>query len=177
VNFGFIAWLEAGTIDKKRSSRTAMNNDAPGMPVNKPLTRPKRGIWIPVVTGLIRQGGKVLLGLRPPGQSLAGAWEFPGGKINAGELPEVALRRELQEELGIDAEIGDLRLAHTHSYGDKGVLLLFYDVHFWKGQPRPIYHNDLKWAEIEDLHSLNIPEANKRILDKLLKILSDGSRT
>ena len=139
-----------------------------------PPTKTKRNIWIPVVTGIIRRGDEFLLGLRPEGQSLAGAWEFPGGKINSGEVPEQALKRELQEEVGIDAEIGGLRLAHTHFYGEKGVLLLFYDVHFWKGQPKPIYHNDLKWAKIEDLATLNIPEANRRIMDKLIRILKNG---
>src|SRR5579862_3467236 len=100
----------------------------------------KRGVWIPVVTALMRKNGRVLLGLRPPGQSLGGAWEFPGGKIDQGELPEVALKRELKEELDIEAEIGPLRTVHTHSYGERGVLLLFYDVNFWKGEPKNLYH-------------------------------------
>src|ERR1700722_749041 len=108
--------------------------------------RKKRSVWIPVVTGLMRKNGKVLLGLRPQGESLAGAWEFPGGKIDQGESPETALKRELKEELDIDAEVGALRLVHTHSYGERGVLLLFYDVNFWKGEPKTVYHEDLRWA-------------------------------
>ena len=136
-----------------------------------------RHIWIPVVTGLIRKNGTFLLGLRPEGETLAGAWEFPGGKIKTGELPHHALKRELQEELGIYAEVGALRLAHTHAYGDRGVLLLFYDVHFWQGEPRALYHTDLKWATLEDLSTLTISDANKRILDKLIEILSDATRS
>jgi 8-oxo-dGTP diphosphatase len=135
--------------------------------------RKKRSVWIPVVTGLIRKNGKILLGLRPQGESLAGAWEFPGGKIDQGEAPEVALKRELKEELDIDAEIADLRLVHTHSYGDRGVLLLFYDVNFWKGEPKTVYHEDLRWALPQELETLPIPEANRNILQKLIKIIEN----
>ncbi|MCC6276302.1 MAG: (deoxy)nucleoside triphosphate pyrophosphohydrolase [Oligoflexia bacterium] len=133
----------------------------------------KRGIWIPVVTGLLRKEGKILLGRRPVGESLAGAWEFPGGKIDQGELPQEALARELQEEVGIEAEIGPLRLVHTHSYGERGVLLVFYDVHFWKGEPKTLYHEDLIWVAPDELRRLEIPEANRRILDHLIHILKN----
>src|SRR5580700_11071478 len=119
----------------------------------------KRSVWIPVVTALMRKNGQVLLGLRPQGESLAGAWEFPGGKIDQGESPEFALKRELKEELDVEAEVGELRLVHTHSYGDRGVLLLFYDVNFWKGEPKTVYHEDLKWALPTDLEKIQIPEA------------------
>jgi 8-oxo-dGTP diphosphatase len=140
----------------------------PSRAVNK-----KRGVWIPVVTALMRKNGKILLGLRPQGESLAGSWEFPGGKIDQGESPEEALKRELNEELAIDAEVATLRLVHTHSYGERGVLLLFYDVNFWKGEPKNIYHEDLKWVEPEDLQKLQIPEANRNILSKLIQILKE----
>ena len=136
-------------------------------------TRKKRSIWIPVVTGLLRKNGKILLGLRPKGESLAGAWEFPGGKIDQGEAPEFALKRELMEEIGVEAEVGQLRLVHTHSYGERGVLLLFYDVNFWKGEPKTIYHEALRWAEAEELGQLQIPEANRNILTQLIKIIKE----
>lgn len=139
----------------------------------EPKARKKRNVWIPVVTGLIRKNGQVLLGLRPVGESLAGHWEFPGGKINQGESPEEALKRELQEELDIDAEIGDLRLVHTHSYGERGVLLIVYDVHFWKGEPKEVYHEALRWADPEDLRTLQIPEANRNILTRLINTLKN----
>ncbi len=131
----------------------------------------KRPIWIPVVTGLLRKNGMVLLGQRPPGNSLAGQWEFPGGKIEIGESPEKALERELREELSIEAEIGELRLANTHHYGEKGVILLFYDVPFWKGEPKPTHHSDLKWVRPDQIPELEIPEANRRILGTILDIL------
>ncbi|MBK9292996.1 MAG: 8-oxo-dGTP diphosphatase MutT [Oligoflexia bacterium] len=135
----------------------------------------RRSVWIPVVTGLIKKDGKILLGLRPVGESLAGAWEFPGGKIEQGETPEEALKRELQEEIAIEAEVGPLRLVHTHSYGERGVLLLFYDVSFWKGEPKSVYHQDLRWAAPDELEKIQIPEANRKILTQLITIIK-GSR-
>jgi len=133
--------------------------------------RKKRSVWIPVVTALMRRNGQVLLGLRPKGESLAGSWEFPGGKIDQGENPEQALKRELKEELDIDAEVAGLRLVQTHSYGERGVLLLFYDVNFWKGEPKNVYHEDLRWAAPEELETLQIPDANRNILPKLIEII------
>ncbi len=139
--------------------------------------RKKRSVWIPVVTALMRKNGKILLGLRPKGESLAGSWEFPGGKIDQGENPEQALKRELKEELDIDAEVASLRLVQTHSYGERGVLLLFYDVHFWKGEPKTVYHEDLKWADPDELERLQIPEANRNILSKLIDVIKNPTTT
>lgn len=128
--------------------------------------RPRRKLWIPVVTAIIHKDGKVLLGKRPKG-SLQGQWEFPGGKIEIGESPEDALKRELDEELGIQAEIGELKLATTHTYGERGVLILFFNVNFWKGEPKSKHHVELKWVDIKEIHQHEIPEANRKILDKL----------
>lgn len=134
---------------------------------------PKRPTWIPVVTALIRKGSKVLVGQRPHGHSLAGQWEFPGGKVERGEAPETALARELNEELGIEADIGTLKLASTHFFGDTGIMILFYDVHFWKGELRNVHHMELRWVEPHELKSLTIPEANRKILDRMIGILQN----
>lgn len=131
----------------------------------------KRPVWIAVVTGLIRKGEKVLVGQRPVGHSLAGQWEFPGGKIEKGETPEVALARELSEELGIEAEVGALRYASTHSYGDTSIIILFYDVKLWKGEPKTVHHMDLKWVLPDELPQLSIPDANRKILPNLINCL------
>ena len=131
----------------------------------------KRPTWIPVVTGLIRRGDKLLVGQRPVGHSLAGQWEFPGGKIEKNETPEQALARELDEELGIDAEVGQLKLASTHTYGDTGIVILFYEVLFWKREPRTIHHMELRWVTPDELKKLLIPDANKKILDRILETL------
>lgn len=131
----------------------------------------KKNIWIPVVTGFIRKGNEILLGKRPEGDTLAGCWEFPGGKVNPNESPTEALARELDEELGIKAEIGAIRHAHTHCFGTRSIFIVFFDVHFWKGEPKPLFHSALKWAKPDELKTLEIPLPNKIILPTLLEIL------
>lgn len=131
----------------------------------------KRATWVPVVAALMRRQGKVLVGQRPEGSSLPGTWEFPGGKIELGESPEAALARELREELGIEADIGDLKFVATHTYGKTGILFLFYDVKYWKGQIKTQQHLDLKWVTPKELGTLELPEANSKFLKNILEVL------
>ncbi len=133
--------------------------------------KPRRAQWLPVVAAIIRREKSVLLGLRPESGHLSGKWEFPGGKIELGEQPDQPLKRELKEELGIDAEIGPLRFTTTHNYGEVGVILLFYDVQYWKGQPQALHHNDLKWFQIDDLENIPMPDANRNVLDRIAQAL------
>lgn len=130
-----------------------------------------RSQWIAVVAALMRRQGKVLVGQRPEGASLAGRWEFPGGKIELGESPEEALSRELREELGIEAEVGHLKFAATHTYGKTGILFLFYEVKYWKGQVKTQQHLELKWVTPRELRDLELPEANTKFLDRILGVL------
>lgn len=137
-----------------------------------PRTRKQRKThWIPVVAGFMKKGGQILVGQRPENHSLAGQWEFPGGKIESGETPEQALARELSEELGIEAEVGPLKLACTHSYGDVNILILFYEILYWKGEPKAKHHLMLEWIHPEELSHRNIPDANRRILDRIYSAL------
>jgi 8-oxo-dGTP diphosphatase len=133
--------------------------------------RTKKTHWIPVVAGFLKKGSLVLVGQRPETHSLAGQWEFPGGKIESGESPEEALARELSEELGIDAKVGDLKLVCTHNYGDVNILILFYEILFWKGEPKTKHHMMLEWIEPQELLKRSIPEANRKIIDKIFKAL------
>jgi 8-oxo-dGTP diphosphatase len=134
-------------------------------------SRLKKAHWIPVVAGFIKKGNMILVGQRPENNSLAGQWEFPGGKIEKGETPEQALHRELKEELGIDAEVGEIKLSITQSYGDVNILILFYEILFWKGEPKPKHHMMIEWILPEELKNRSIPEANRKILDRLLKLI------
>ncbi len=131
----------------------------------------KKPTWIPVVTGILRKGPLVLVGKRPEGHTLAGQWEFPGGKIELGEQPKDALTRELREELDIIADIGDLKLTWTHSYPEVGILLLFFEVLFWKNEPKPVHHTELRWVTYEELEKLDIPEANRKLLPAIKKFI------
>lgn len=132
----------------------------------------KKPTWIPVATGILRKGSLVLVGQRPEGHTLAGQWEFPGGKIELGEQPKEALQRELFEELGIKADIGVLRMTWTHSYPEVGILLLFFEVLFWKGEPKPVHHTELRWVTFEELEKLEIPEANRKLLPMIKNFIT-----
>lgn len=130
--------------------------------------------WIPVVAGILRKGDLILVGRRPEGHSLGGLWEFPGGKIERGESPEKALIRELNEELGIEAEVGQLKLSHTHSYGDVNILILFFEVRFWKGEVQPKHHVELAWIKPKELLKRPIPEANLKIINTIFHVLGEA---
>ena len=123
--------------------------------------------WIPVSAGILKKDNMILVGQRPENHTLAGLWEFPGGKIELGESPEQALARELEEELGVVAEIGDLKIACTHSYSDVGIIILFYEVLFWKGEPKTKHHINLKWVTPAELPTMKIPDANRKNLSRI----------
>lgn len=139
---------------------------------NKNFKAPKSRLkknWIPVSAGILKKDGRVLVGQRPENHTLAGLWEFPGGKIELGESPEQALARELNEELGIEAQVGELKIACTHSYGDVGIIILFFEVLFWKGEPKTKHHMNLEWVTPDELVLKNIPDANRKNLDRIFK--------
>lgn len=111
---------------------------------------------------LIDVEGRVLLAQRPEGKSMAGLWEFPGGKIEAGETPEVALIRELQEELGIDTWascLAPLSFA-SHSYDDFHLLMPLFACRKWEGIPQAREGQTLKWVQAQDLRSYPMPAAD-----------------
>lgn len=145
--------------DKKNDFKSPHFNKRPRVKKN----------WIPVAAGILKKDGKILVGQRPENNTLAGLWEFPGGKIELGETPEQALARELSEELGIHAEVGDLKIACTHSYGDVGILILFFEVLFWKGEPKTQHHLNLEWILPSELPKRNIPEANRKNMNRIFK--------
>lgn len=148
----------------KTSHKLSGSNDS-----SRTLKARARKNWIPVSAGILIKDNMILVGQRPESHTLAGLWEFPGGKIELGESPEQALARELNEELGIVAEIGGLKIACTHSYSDVGIVILFYEVLFWKGEPKIQHHINLKWVKPADLPKMNIPDANRKNLDRIYK--------
>ncbi len=111
---------------------------------------------------LIDVDGRVLLAQRPNGKSMAGLWEFPGGKIEAGETPEAALIRELHEELGIDTWescLAPLTFA-SHSYDTFHLLMPLFACRKWEGQPVSREGQTLKWVRPADLRIYPMPPAD-----------------
>jgi 8-oxo-dGTP diphosphatase len=111
---------------------------------------------------LIDADGRVLLAQRPVGKSMAGLWEFPGGKIEPGETPELALMRELQEELGIETWascLAPLTFA-SHAYPDFHLLMPLFACRRWSGVPQPREGQALAWVRARDLADYPMPPAD-----------------
>ncbi len=121
-----------------------------------------------VVAALIVKDGKILVCQRTKHQTMPLKWEFPGGKIEEGEQPRDALRRELEEELGIDATIGDevSRIRHEYKSGNS-VELRFFSVHDFRGELENRIFRDMQWAERKDLPSFDFLEADLTLVSEL----------
>lgn len=123
---------------------------------------------IHVVAALIERDGKVLLDLRKRGTHQEGRWEFPGGKVEPGESDADALRRELREELGIEAQIDGPEIARVeHAYEAFDLTLVLYAVRF-SGEPRAIEVADVRWFEPSALRALEMPPADVPLIDAVL---------
>ena len=120
-----------------------------------------------VAAALIDGRGRVLIAQRPPGKHLAGMWEFPGGKVESGEAPVDALRRELLEEVGIAIETPRplLRLRHSYSYGE--VLLDVWVVRRYRGEPRSLDGQALRWCSRAALGTAGLLPADLPIIGAL----------
>ena len=115
-----------------------------------------------VAVALIDPDGRILLAQRPEGKSLAGLWEFPGGKVETGETPEAALIRELSEELGIETKsscLAPLTFA-SHSYEDFHLLMPLFACRRWQGIPSPKEGQNLAWVRARDLRNYPMPPAD-----------------
>ena len=130
---------------------TAADHPAPGLPT----------VLVSAVV-LVDADGRVLLAQRPDGKSMAGLWEFPGGKVEAGETPEAALIRELGEELAIDTAESCLAPLSfvSHAYDDFHLLMLVYVCRKWKGIPQPVEGGELTWAWATQLRDYDMPPAD-----------------
>ena len=125
-------------------------------------------LWV-VAAALIDGDGRVLVQQRPPGKPMAGLWEFPGGKVEPGEVPEAALVRELTEELGIAVESACLAPATfaSESLGERHLVLLLYALRKWSGVPVAHHATALKWVRPLELHGLEMPPADKPLIGLL----------
>ncbi len=119
-------------------------------------------IVLVAAVALIDRDGRVLLAQRPEGKSMAGLWEFPGGKVEPGETPEAALIRELHEELGIetwDSCLAPLTFA-SHGYESFHLLMPLFACRKWNGTPHPREGQRLSWASANELRNYPMPPAD-----------------
>jgi 8-oxo-dGTP diphosphatase len=122
---------------------------------------------------LIDPDGRVLLAQRPEGKSMAGLWEFPGGKVEPGERPELTLIRELKEELGIVVKeecVAPLTFA-SHLYPDFHLLMPLYVCRRWDGIVQAREGQKLKWARPDDLRNYPMPPADEPLIPHLVTLL------
>lgn len=130
-------------------------------------------IVLVAAVALIDPDGRILLAKRPEGKTLAGLWEFPGGKVEQGERPEVALIRELKEELGIDVEhscLAPLTFA-SHAYDEFHLLMPVYVCRRWQGIAQALEGQELKWVFAKNLRDYPMPPADLPLIPHLQELL------
>jgi 8-oxo-dGTP diphosphatase len=126
-----------------------------------------------VACALIDADGRVLLAQRPEGKAMAGLWEFPGGKVEAGELPEQCLTRELKEELAITIRepcLAPLTFA-SHSYPDFHLLMPLYVCRRWEGTITALEGQKLAWVRPNRLRDYEMPPADIPLISHLMALL------
>jgi 8-oxo-dGTP diphosphatase len=138
----------------------------------KPET-PDLPIVLVAAAALVDGEGRVLIAQRPEGKSMAGLWEFPGGKVEKGEPPEFALMRELEEELGIETRPGCFHpiAFASHSYDDFHLLMPLFVCRYWKGEPRMEEHQAMKWVRPSDMMDYPMPAADIPLVSALRDLL------
>jgi 8-oxo-dGTP diphosphatase len=122
---------------------------------------------------LVDPDGRVLIAQRPPGKPMAGLWEFPGGKVEAGERPEATLIRELREELGIvvnEACLAPLTFA-SHAYPDFHLLMPLFVCRRWEGTVTALEGQQLKWVRPNKLRDYPMPPADEPLVSHLTSLL------
>jgi 8-oxo-dGTP diphosphatase len=130
-------------------------------------------ILLVAAVALIDRDDRVLLAQRPPGKSLAGLWEFPGGKVDPGETPEAALIRELKEELAVDTAESCLSpfTFASHTYEDFHLLMPLYVCRVWQGNPTPMEGQKLAWVRPLQMKDYPMPPADKPLVAMLRDLL------
>lgn len=132
----------------------------------------EKPLLLVVAGALLNEAGQVLLAQRPPGKQLAGLWEFPGGKLLAGESPEAALARELEEELDVRVAAAAMQpfAFASHAYPAFHLLMPLYLIRDWSGAPQGREGQALTWAPLSGLHAFPMPPADLPLLPALQQL-------
>ncbi len=137
------------------------------------LPRPDKPPGLPIVlvaaAALVNDKNEILLAQRPKGKSMAGLWEFPGGKIEEGETPEFTLMRELEEELGIETReccFSPIGFA-SHAYDDFHLLMPLFVCRVWKGEIKALENQKFAWVLPQDMYDYPMPEADIPLIYQL----------
>ena len=123
--------------------------------------------WTIVVCGVIKKDDKFLCCQRSKKMSLPLQWEFPGGKVELGETTELALTREVKEELGVEIAKATPLIEIRHDYQDKSVLLDVWSTRYFEGEPKGLEGQTIKWCPIEALTDFDFPAANQTIIEAI----------
>ena len=134
---------------------------------------PPRKLVLVAACVLLKSDGSVLIAKRPEGRPLAGLWEFPGGKVDAGETPEAALIRELREELSIDVTTSCLApiAFASHAYDDFHLLMPLYACRVWRGDVMPTEGQAIKWVPPVRLGDYPMPPADAPLIATLRDLI------
>ena len=149
-----------------------MNKCEKALSEAKPFA-PNLPVILVAAAALINETGEVFIAQRPEGKSMAGLWEFPGGKVEPGETPEFALMRELEEELGIETRpccYHPIAFA-SHSYDDFHLLMPLFACRHWKGEPSLKEHQNSAWVKPIDMLDYPMPEADIPLVTTLRDLL------
>jgi 8-oxo-dGTP diphosphatase len=136
--------------------------------MTKPLSA--RPLVIVAAAALVRSDGRLLLAQRPVGKPMAGLWEFPGGKVEAGESPQGALVRELREELGLLVAERDLEAFAfaSHAYETFHLLMPVFMARRWEGELEPRESQQLAWVSADEIRRYPAPEADLPLFERFI---------
>ncbi len=138
-----------------------------GFPAVQEISGSRGAVIVVVVAAIIRQNGRILITQRFDDVHLPGLWEFPGGKVEPHETLEVALRREIFEELGVGILVEDEFFTARHEYATKAVELHFFNCALAEGEPEPLDVADLRWVTPPELAQFEFPAADAALIKKL----------
>lgn len=125
-------------------------------------------LFIPVASGVIIKNNKILIGLRAEGDSGAGMWEFPGGKIELNESKEDAIKRELREELDIEVTVNQKIMKYSHKFKNTIYEISFFEINKFAGSIKKNVHDDLQWVELASLKKYRFISGDLLLIDKIL---------